>query len=177
MSGKVLSSLTDQVADLLRQILDSLFRHTPPTALIVSEPSMFIAVVQHLARLGIVAPDDITLACTDMSDEFEWCVPGITHIAWDFRPLVGVWSSGLKKSATARTTAAGPPATRDSSPAERSGRCRAVSEKSPPPAHHCFGVQNALSFPPELSIFSMSALDNSAPWPSKYTTRVLFPWR
>jgi DNA-binding Lrp family transcriptional regulator len=35
-----------------RQILDSLFRHTPPTALIVDQPSLCVAVLQHLSGSG-----------------------------------------------------------------------------------------------------------------------------
>jgi hypothetical protein len=71
-----------------RQIFDSLFRLTPPTALIVDQPSLCIAVLQHLSRLGLTAPADVSLACTDMSDSFEWCDPGIAHIAWDSRPVI-----------------------------------------------------------------------------------------
>ena len=72
----------------LRKILDSLFRHTPPTALIVDQPSVCVAVLQHFARIGITAPEDISLACTDMSDSFDWCDPSIAHIAWDSRPVI-----------------------------------------------------------------------------------------
>lgn len=71
-----------------RQIFDSLFRHTPPTALIVDQPSLCVGVLQHLSRLGFTAPADVSLACTDMSDSFEWCDPGIAHIAWDSRPVI-----------------------------------------------------------------------------------------
>jgi DNA-binding LacI/PurR family transcriptional regulator len=72
----------------LRQILDSLFRHTPPTALIVSEASIFMAVIQHLSGLGVRAPDGISLACMDPNEVFDWCIPAVTHIAWDSRPLI-----------------------------------------------------------------------------------------
>ncbi len=71
-----------------RQILDSLFGYTPPTALIVDQPSLCVAVLQHLSRLRLTAPGDVSLACTDMSDSFEWCDPGIAHIAWDSRPVI-----------------------------------------------------------------------------------------
>jgi DNA-binding LacI/PurR family transcriptional regulator len=70
------------------QMLDSLFRHTAPTALIVDQPSLCIAMLQHLSRLKLTAPADVSLACTDMSDSFEWCHPGIAHIAWDPRPVI-----------------------------------------------------------------------------------------
>lgn len=71
-----------------RQTFDSLFRHTPPTALIVDQPSLCVAVLQHLSRLGLTAPADVSLACTDMSDSFEWCDPGIAHMTWDSRPVI-----------------------------------------------------------------------------------------
>ena len=70
------------------QILDSLFRHTPPTALIVDQPSLCVAVLQHLSRLKLTAPTDVSVACTDMSDSFEWCHPSIAHVAWDSRPVI-----------------------------------------------------------------------------------------
>ncbi len=70
------------------RILDSLFAHTPPSALIVDQPSLYVAVLQHLSQLGIAAPDDVSLACTDQSESFEWCVPSITHIAWESRPVI-----------------------------------------------------------------------------------------
>ncbi|HSP42114.1 MAG TPA: substrate-binding domain-containing protein, partial [Luteolibacter sp.] len=71
-----------------RRVLDSLFRHTPPTTLIVDQPSLCVAVLQHLSRLKLTAPADVSLACTDMSDSFEWCDPSIAHIAWDSRPVI-----------------------------------------------------------------------------------------
>ena len=72
----------------LQRILNSLFQHTPPTALIVGDVLLFLAVQQHLARLGFLAPDHVSLACTDNNPFFEWCRPTIAHIGWDFRPLI-----------------------------------------------------------------------------------------
>lgn len=72
----------------LQRVLDSLFRHTPPTALIVQDGLLFSAVQQHLARLGLLAPDQISLACTDAYPTFEWCRPTIAHIAWDSKPVI-----------------------------------------------------------------------------------------
>lgn len=81
------------------QVLDALFRSTPPTALIVDQPSLCMAVFQHLSRLGITVPDDLSLACTDQSEFFEWCDPGITHIAWDARRVinrVAKWADNIR---------------------------------------------------------------------------------
>lgn len=71
-----------------RKVLDSLFKYTPPTALIVDQPPLCVAVMQHLSRLRLSAPDDVSLACTDWSESFEWFDPDITHIAWDPRPVI-----------------------------------------------------------------------------------------
>ncbi|HSP42376.1 MAG TPA: substrate-binding domain-containing protein [Luteolibacter sp.] len=67
----------------LRNCLSELFRHTPPTALIVQVAPVFIAVQQYLANRGIVAPRDVSLICGDHDDAFAWCHPSISHIRWD----------------------------------------------------------------------------------------------
>lgn len=72
----------------LQKNITSLFRHTPPTALIVDDPILFLALFQHLGHLGITAPDRISLACTDHAPAFDWCRPKITHIAWNRKTVV-----------------------------------------------------------------------------------------
>lgn len=67
----------------LRQVLDSLFHVTPPTALLIDEAYLFHAVKYHLSRRGIEAPEDVSLICTDPDRTFIWCRPSIAHIAWD----------------------------------------------------------------------------------------------
>lgn len=84
--------------DALRRSLDLLFRHTPPTALIMDDTMIFPAVVQQLARLGISAPENISLACTDSSTSFEWYRPAVTHIAWNHSAVISrvvSWASRL----------------------------------------------------------------------------------
>ena len=71
----------------LQQVLDSLFERTPPTALIIGESSTFIAVQQHLARRGILAPRDVSLVCDDPDPVFAWCQPTVAHIQWDGIPV------------------------------------------------------------------------------------------
>lgn len=77
----------DDVIDFHR-CLDSLLRHTPPTAMFIDEMSLFIAAKHHLARLGILAPRDVSLVCLDPDPAFTWCQPSVAHIHWDSRPLV-----------------------------------------------------------------------------------------
>ncbi len=68
--------------------LDSLFRVTPPTALIIQEAPHFFAALQFLSWRRLASPGDVSLVCTDHSTEFEWCQPAISHIRWDSRPLI-----------------------------------------------------------------------------------------
>lgn len=70
------------------QCLDTLFELTPPTALFISEPQLFVAAMLHLARSGIRAPEDVSLICDDPSREFVWCQPSVAHITWDPVPLI-----------------------------------------------------------------------------------------
>lgn len=70
------------------QCLDTLFQHTPPTALFLSEAQLFVAAQQHLARIGVVAPRDVSLVCDDPDTVFSWCDPPVSHIHWDSRPVV-----------------------------------------------------------------------------------------
>jgi DNA-binding LacI/PurR family transcriptional regulator len=72
----------------LRACLDSLFRHTPPTALIVAEMQIFQAVQQYLARRGILIPERVSVLCTYPDLSFAWCHPAISHIRWDHRQVI-----------------------------------------------------------------------------------------
>ena len=71
-----------------RRILDSLFGLTPPTALILDEPTLFHAAYHDLARRGLRVPKDVSLVCTDNDPGFSWCNPSIAHIRWNYRPIV-----------------------------------------------------------------------------------------
>lgn len=65
-----------------------LFRHSPPTAIILGEARLFAAAQQHLARRGIHAPADVSLICDDTVPAFAWCEPAVAHLRWDSRPVV-----------------------------------------------------------------------------------------
>jgi DNA-binding LacI/PurR family transcriptional regulator len=71
-----------------QRCLDSLFRHTPPTALIIQQAMLFIAANQYLAQRGILAPDHVSLICTDPDPSFAWCKPSIAHTHWDSHALI-----------------------------------------------------------------------------------------
>ena len=71
-----------------QELLSSLFRVTPPTALIIEEAPFFIATQQFLARVGLGVPEDVSLICADPDPGFSWCEPTVAHIRWDSRPVV-----------------------------------------------------------------------------------------
>lgn len=71
------------------RLLQSLFESpTPPTALILDEPYEFYACYQHLSQRGIRVPQDVSLLCTDADPGFTWWQPPVSHIRWDYRPVV-----------------------------------------------------------------------------------------
>lgn len=72
----------------LKRLLDELFRHSPPTALIFQESQIFVASLCHLASRGIVAPRDVSLVVADRDASFAWSDPIPSHIEWDYRPVV-----------------------------------------------------------------------------------------
>lgn len=78
----------EENVDGFHDLLDRLFRYTPPTALLISEAPLFIAARDHLARRGILAPEDVSLICHDSDIGFAWSQPAISHIRWDSAPLV-----------------------------------------------------------------------------------------
>ncbi len=69
-----------------RRSLDSLFEHTPPTAILMDTSLLIIAAMQHFTRLGIQAPRDVSLICLDPDLAPVWCDPVISHISYDSRP-------------------------------------------------------------------------------------------
>ena len=71
----------------LQQCLDSLFATTPPTALIIDDPILYLPAQQHLANRGIVAPRDVSLICTDPARSFSWYRPSVAHIYWNDMPI------------------------------------------------------------------------------------------
>jgi hypothetical protein len=78
----------DESVDGFYDCLNSLFRHTPPTAIIVDDLPLYLAVERHLSRLGYHAPNGVSLVCLDPSPAFKWFRPAVTHVSWDSGPMV-----------------------------------------------------------------------------------------
>jgi hypothetical protein len=72
----------------LREQLDQLFRHSPPTAILIDGAMLFSATRSHLARRGILSPEHVSLVCSDPEPVFAWDIPAVTHIAWDHHALI-----------------------------------------------------------------------------------------
>ena len=70
-------------------LLESLFKVSPPTALIVHEPHQLVAILQFVASRGIRVPEDVSLVCLDFDHSFRWCQPAIAHISWNVRKVAG----------------------------------------------------------------------------------------
>ena len=78
----------EETREGFQELLSSLFRVTPPTALIVDEAPFFVATQQFLASRGTRVPQQVSLICTDADPAFAWCMPPVSHIRWDSRPVV-----------------------------------------------------------------------------------------
>lgn len=87
----------------LQDILESLFKLTPPTALVLASPILHAAVFQFLARQGLRVPEDVSLISTDHQPEHGWCDPPISHVAWDTRPIlhrIVRWANNVSQGKT-----------------------------------------------------------------------------
>ncbi|MEI6606559.1 MAG: substrate-binding domain-containing protein [Verrucomicrobiota bacterium] len=72
----------------LHELLDRLFRSTPPTALIIGETARLIAAMQFLASRHLEVPGHVSLVVTDFDESLAWCYPGIAHMTWSPAPIV-----------------------------------------------------------------------------------------
>lgn len=78
--------------------LESLFRHTPPSALLLGEPTLFFATLQYLASKRLAAPRDVSLVVLDDHPAFDWLVPEVSLIRTDTRqwvPRVVRWAENV----------------------------------------------------------------------------------
>lgn len=71
----------------LRLCLDSLYKITPPTAIISTEISILLSIRDYQAHHGIMSPRDVSLINLDSSPFFAWCDPMVAHFAWDIKSL------------------------------------------------------------------------------------------
>lgn len=73
----------EETPEGLHRLLDSLFRVSPPTAIIVATPAWTQGVLSFLALRGFKTPDHVSLVCECYDPGLEWCQPKITHFQHD----------------------------------------------------------------------------------------------
>ena len=78
----------EEDVDGFHRVLNNLFQHTAPTALIVDESAFLVATILFLQSRGLQVPKDVSLICTDGDPHFTWCRPSVAHIQWDTAPVV-----------------------------------------------------------------------------------------
>ncbi len=87
-SGRYNLPVWENTPEGLQQCLESLFQHTPPTALLIDEASIYYIVQQFLGKRGIMTPRDISLICYAPDPTFLWCNPKVSHIDYASSPWV-----------------------------------------------------------------------------------------
>lgn len=70
----------EESIDGLHGCLDALMALTPPTAMIVSQPELFMAAYPHLLRRGFRVPEEISLICSGFDSSMSWCNPPISRL-------------------------------------------------------------------------------------------------
>lgn len=89
--------------DGLHTMLESLFKLTPPTAIIINDKVTFSAVLQFLLKRGIRVPDDVSLICHEPINAFNWCDDPIAYIHWDWAPISRRLRSWMKNATLGKT--------------------------------------------------------------------------
>jgi DNA-binding LacI/PurR family transcriptional regulator len=72
----------------LRDCLEALFRVTPPSALLIDDWILFLAVQNFIARVKTQATKQVVLICSDFHPSCKLCAPSIPHIHWDHKTMV-----------------------------------------------------------------------------------------
>lgn len=78
----------EETPEGFQTLLESLFRTTPPTALIIDETQKLIAAMQFLARRHIDIPGKVSLVSPDSDKELKWCHPPIAHMEWNTEQII-----------------------------------------------------------------------------------------
>ncbi|PXA04939.1 hypothetical protein DDZ13_02950 [Coraliomargarita sinensis] len=72
----------------LSACLDAIFKVTPPTAIIVEDPVLCLAVRNYLAEKRGAALRQVALICADQDPSLFWCWPAIPHMRFDHQPVI-----------------------------------------------------------------------------------------
>ena len=83
--------------------LESLFKVTPPTAMIIDELPPLIGVQQFLALRRLRVPEQVSLITTDYDTSFSLCQPVVAHINWHSAPIIRRVVQWAENISTGRT--------------------------------------------------------------------------
>lgn len=90
----------EETPEGLQNILESLFRITPPTALIATEPAHVNGIMTFLMKHGLQIPRDVSLIVQLSSGSLDWCRPAPAHFRPQYdaitREVTG-WVEGLAR--------------------------------------------------------------------------------
>jgi DNA-binding LacI/PurR family transcriptional regulator len=70
------------------RLMESLFKTTPPTAMIIDEVCWYSAALAFLLRRGIRVPEQVSLVSGDCEPLLDMCYPRFAHMRWDNRLIV-----------------------------------------------------------------------------------------
>jgi DNA-binding LacI/PurR family transcriptional regulator len=63
--------------------LEELFQMTPPTAFLVGDWLLFLALQNYLGWVSQKKSENIDIICTDHNPALKWCHPPVAHVYWD----------------------------------------------------------------------------------------------
>ena len=89
----------EETAEGFNELLESIFKITPPTAIITDEPFQYLAAHHFMANKGIQIPKHLSLICSDYDPIFKWCMPAVSHITFSNKPLlrrIDDWARKIK---------------------------------------------------------------------------------
>lgn len=89
----------EETPEGLSNLLEGLFKLTPPTAIFTDETAIWIAVQQFLAQNKILVPEDVSVIASDYDPLFSWCYRMPSHFSWQGSLLVRhivKWVTGIK---------------------------------------------------------------------------------
>lgn len=70
------------------QLMERLFKSTPPTALLIDETCWFVAALSFLVHHGIRVPEQVSLVSGECESLLDLCNPRFAHIRWDNKQIV-----------------------------------------------------------------------------------------
>ena len=89
----------EETAEGFNELLESIFKITPPTAIITNEPFQYLAAHHFMVNRGIQIPKHLSLICSDYDPIFKWCMPAVSHITFSNKPLlrrIDDWAQNIK---------------------------------------------------------------------------------